>query len=510
MSQARADHRPAKGASPTDEVALEDLLASAAAATAALRATSAATRAGGLRVIAQALDAAVEELVEIAGTETALSELRLRGEVARTSAQLRMFAAGLEEGSWLDIVIDTASHDPVPRPDLRRLQLPAGPVLVFAAGNFPFAFSVAGGDVASALAAGCPVVVKSHPGHPQTSLRTAALVTEALSLAGLPAGIFALVHGEVAGVATLRDPRIAAASFTGSETGGRALFDIACTRELPIPFFAEMGSLNPVFVSRRAVAVRDDAIAAGYVASFTLGLGQFCTKPGLLFLPRGHGLTDALVDAVRAVAPGRMLQDRIADAHRSVRDALAAHPGVRTLVEGALGADACGATLLATDVAALLDDPAGILTECFGPTSILVEYDDTDAVLDAARLFTGCLTATVHAEAGEDFGARLSPELSTRAGRLVWNGWPTGVSVSWAMHHGGPYPATTSPAHTSVGMTAIRRFLRPVCYQDHPQDLLPEVLRDANTAGVPRRINGRVTTDDVAVAAAAPAPISHH
>lgn len=502
MSQARADHHPVDGTSPTDGGALEDLLASAAAAAAPMRATAAATRATALRAVAQALDVAVGELVEIAATETALPEGRLAGEVARTTAQLRMFAAGLEEGSWLDVVIDTATPDPVPRPDLRRVQLPVGPVLVFAAGNFPFAFSVAGGDVASALAAGCPVVVKTHPGHPLTSQRTAAIVTEALSSAGLPPGSFALVHGEAAGVAALRDPRITAASFTGSEAGGRALFDIACAREVPIPFFAEMGSLNPVFVSAGAVAARGNEIAAGYVASFTLGVGQFCTKPGLLFLPRVHGLTAALVDAVRAVPPGRMLQDRIQDAHRAGRAALAARPGVRTLVEGELGAGYTGAALLATDVPSLLGDRAGILTECFGPTSILVEYDDTDAVLDAARLFPGCLTATVHAEAGEDFGARLVPELATRAGRLVWNAWPTGVAVSWAMHHGGPYPSTTAPAHTSVGMAAIRRFLRPVCYQDHPQDLLPEVLRDANAAGIPRRIDGRLTTDDLAVASA--------
>jgi len=482
----------------TDAAELEGILSSAAGAAGPLRDTDSAARAGALRSVADALDGAADELVAIAMVETSLAEQRLVGEVARTTGQLRMFADGLDEGSWMDIIIDTARPASTPpRPDLRRFQRALGPVLVFTASNFPFAFSVAGGDVASALAAGCPVVVKVHPGHPQTSDRSAAVVIEALATAGMPDGCLALIHGQEAGVTALRDPRIAAASFTGSEVGGRALFDIATSRDVPIPFFAEMGSLNPVFVSSGAVAARGDSIASDYVASFLLGLGQFCTKPGLLFLPRDHGLTDRLVDAVRGVAPGRLLMDRIHDGHRTGRDALASRPGVRTLVQGDLDGRTAGGTLLLTDVATLCSDPADLLTECFGPTSILVEYDDLNEALAAARLFPGCLTATVHAEAGEDFGTQLLDELSDRAGRLVWNGWPTGVAVSWAMHHGGPYPATTTPEHTSVGMTAIRRFLRPVCYQDCPQELLPDVLRDANTSGIPRRIDGRLSTDDI-------------
>lgn len=487
----------------TEPAELEDILAASVVASALLRDSDCssrgrALRSRALRGVADALDAAGGELVEIAMAETSLPEQRLVGEVARTTGQLRMFADGLDEGSWLDIIIDTARPESTPPgPDLRRIQRAVGPVVVFAASNFPFAFSVAGGDVASALAAGCPVVVKVHPGHPQTSIRTAAVVTRGLAEAGMPAGSFALVHGQDAGVTVLRDPRIAAASFTGSEAGGRALFDIANGRDVPIPFYAEMGSLNPVFVSSGAVAARGEEIATDYVASYLLGLGQFCTKPGLLFLPRGHGLTDRLADAVQAVAPGRLLMDRIHDGHRSVRDALAARPGVRTLVQGDLVAGTAGGTLLLTDVQTLRSDQDALLTECFGPTSIVVEYADVDEALAAARLFPGCLTATVHAEAGEEFGTQLLDELSGRAGRLVWNGWPTGVTVSWAMHHGGPYPATTSPEHTSVGMTAIRRFLRPVCYQDCPQELLPDVLRDANNSGIPRRIDGRLNTQDV-------------
>jgi NADP-dependent aldehyde dehydrogenase len=376
-----------------------------------------------------------------------------------------------------------------------------GPVLVFAASNFPFAFSVAGGDTASALAAGCPVVVKAHPGHPRTSERTAEVVGAALSDVGLPAGTFAVIHGVDAGVEALKDPRISAASFTGSVHGGRALWDIATSRDVPIPFFAEMGSLNPVFVSPGAVAARGGEIAEGYVGSYTLGVGQFCTKPGLIFLPKGHGLTAALVDAVRSTAPGRMLLDRIHTGHAEVREALLGHPGIEVLVQGELGrgeAATAAASLLATDVPTLLRSRDALLNECFGPTSVLVEYDGLDQALEGARAFEGNLTGTVHAEDGEDaFSKPLLRALRDRVGRVVWNGWPTGVAVCWAMHHGGPYPATTTAEHTSVGMTAIRRFLRPVSYQGVPQDLLPEVLKDRNSLGVPRRIDGRITTGDV-------------
>ena len=379
--------------------------------------------------------------------------------------------------------------------------MPLGPTLVFAASNFPFAFSVAGGDTASALAAGCPVVVKAHPGHPETSARTASVVVEAWEGSGMSAGSFALIHGGQAGVDALRDPRISAGSFTGSLHGGRALFDIAGDREVPIPFCAEMGSLNPAFVSPGAVAARGAEIAAGYVTSFTLGVGQFCTKPGLLFLPRGHDLTDRLVDGVRAVAPGRMLLERIHSGHSSTRATLARRPGMRTVAAVETSQDAgplTGATLLATDVPTLLEDREQVLVECFGPTSIVVEYDGLEQALAGARSFDGNLTATVHAEPGEqDFARPLLRELRERAGRIVWNGWPTGVAVSWAMHHGGPYPATSAPLHTSVGMTAIRRFLRPVTYQDCPQELLPQVLRDSAAGGIERRVDGRLTTGDV-------------
>ena len=294
--------------SPETDPGTVDLVLDGLAAVAGdLADTAPADRAVALRAVAAALDAQADELAELAHGETGLPMPRLVGEVARTTGQLRLFADELEDGSWLDAVIDTPDPDaaPVPRPDLRRMQVSLGPVVVFAASNFPFAFSVAGGDTASALAAGCPVVVKAHPGHPLTSRRTAEVVTRAWEGAGMPNGSFALVEGVDTGIQVLRHPVVAAGAFTGSEGGGTALARVAAEREVPVPFYAEMGSLNPVFVTPGAVAARGGAIADGYVASFTLGVGQFCTKPGLLFLPRGHGLDARLAAAVEGVAPGR-------------------------------------------------------------------------------------------------------------------------------------------------------------------------------------------------------------
>ncbi|HEY4570325.1 MAG TPA: aldehyde dehydrogenase family protein, partial [Kribbella sp.] len=287
----------------TTPAELEQALAAATAAAPALGAAEPAVRAGWIRATADAIDAAADELVPIAIRESSLPEARLRGEVARSTGQLRMFADVLEEGSLLEVIIDTADAQakPVPRPDLRRLLVPLGPVLVFAASNFPFAFSVPGGDTASALAAGCPVIVKAHPGHPELSVRTAEVMTEALRSAGAPDGSFALITGFDVGVTALKDPRITAAGFTGSVPAGKALHEIAATRPEPIPFYGELGSLNPVFVTQAAVDARGKDIATGYVGSFTLGVGQFCTKPGLLFLPAGHGLQEELAAAVGGV-----------------------------------------------------------------------------------------------------------------------------------------------------------------------------------------------------------------
>ncbi|MDX6292425.1 MAG: NADP-dependent aldehyde dehydrogenase [Kribbellaceae bacterium] len=479
----------------TTPAELEQALADAAAAAEPLAASQPAERAGWIRAVADALDAAADELVPIAMKESSLPEARLRGEVARSSGQLRMFADVLQEGSLLEVVIDTADAQakPVPRPDLRRVLVPLGPVLVFAASNFPFAFSVCGGDTASALAAGCPVVVKAHPGHPELSVRTAEVMVEALRTAGAPAGSLGLIQGVDVGVTALKDPRITAAGFTGSVPAGKALHEIAVTRPEPIPFYGELGSLNPAFVTQAAVDARGKDIASGYVGSFTLGVGQFCTKPGLLFLPAGHGLQDQLVEAVGGVAEAPMLNDRIASGFSSGLDRLRKVEGVRVWSEGP------GATLLQTTVPELLARTDEILEECFGPVSIVVEYSSRDELVAAVEAFEGNLTATLHAEeADTELAKELLPLLTARAGRVLWNGWPTGVAVSWAQHHGGPFPATVGSIHTSVGVTAARRFQRPVAYQDTPDPVLPGVLQDANPHGISRRVNGTMTTAEVA------------
>ncbi|MFC0627108.1 aldehyde dehydrogenase (NADP(+)) [Kribbella deserti] len=476
----------------TTAAELDQILAAAWDAAPALAASGPAERAGWIRAAADALDAAADELVPIAMRESSLPEARLRGEVARSSGQLRMFADALAEGSLLEVVIDTAdpAAKPVPRPDLRRVLVPLGPVLVFAASNFPFAFSVCGGDTASALAAGCPVVVKAHPGHPELSQRTAAVLAEALTKAGAPAGALALVEGYDVGIAALKDPRITAAGFTGSVPAGRALHEIAVTRPTPIPFYGELGSLNPVIVTQAAIDARGADIAKGYVGSFTLGVGQFCTKPGILLLPNGHGLEDQLTEAVGGVAAAPMLNDRIASGFASGLARL--RKAVRVLSEGP------GATLLQTTVTELLAAPEEILEECFGPASVIIEYGSIDELKAAIEAFEGNLTATIHAEASDaDLAADLLPLLTARAGRVLWNGWPTGVAVSWAQHHGGPFPSSVGSIHTSVGVTAARRFQRPVAFQDAPDDLLPAVLRDANPLGVSRRINGEISTAEV-------------
>ena len=473
---------------------LPHVLAAAAAAARPFGALAPHERAGHLRVVADALDAAADELVPLAMDETHLPEGRLTGELARTTFQLRLFGDVLDEGAYLEATIDHPDPDwgMGPRPDVRRVLEPLGPVLVFAASNFPFAFSVAGGDTASALAAGCPVVLKAHPGHPQLSTATGEVVADALRSCGAPEGTFAVIHGVDEGVAALQDPRIAAGAFTGSIPGGRALFDVAVARPTPIPFYAEMGSLNPVVVTGAAVAARGEAIAEGYVGSFTLGVGQFCTKPGLLFLPAGHGLFAPLIAALGRTAPAAMLNERIRSGHAAIRGRLLDHPAVRAIVTPGDEADgAVAATLLATTARDLAEHADDLLEECFGPTSLVVEYDGSRELDEALDRLEGNLTATVHAEDADLAGlGPLIERLRGLAGRVIVNGWPTGVSVTHAMHHGGPYPATTAPLHTSVGTTAIRRFLRPVCYQDVPDALLPPALQEANPLGIPRRVDG--------------------
>ncbi|NYI03181.1 aldehyde dehydrogenase (NADP(+)) [Allostreptomyces psammosilenae] len=481
----------------------EAVLDAAVAAAPVLAATTPTTRAALLRAVAGALEEHADALVPLAVADSHLPVPRLRGEVTRTAVQFEMFADALEEGSWLEAIIDLADAQarPAPRPDLRRMLVPLGPVAVFGASNFPFAFGVAGGDTASALAAGCPVVVKGHPGQPSLTDPYAAVVAEALRAAGAPEGVVGVVHGDDNARRLVQDPRIHAVGFTGSTAGGRALADLAAARPRPIPFYGELGSLNPVFVTPAAATARGEDIARAYVASATLGAGQFCTKPGLLFVPAGSGLDKTVVEAAGAVAAAPLLNERIRVGWRRELERLAAHPRVR-LVAGSpadSGADSLEVSpvFLATDVADLEASGSQLLAECFGPFSLIVEYRDEAELLRAARLFDGNLTATVHGEGPDDQpAAALLDALRDSSGRLIWNGWPTGVAVSWAQHHGGPYPSTNS-LHTSVGVTALRRFLRPVAYQDLPDPLLPEALRNTNPLGIPRRVNGRLTTEPI-------------
>ena len=479
---------------------LDSILASAARAAPVLAGWRPMQRARLLWTLAAAVDAAADELVPLAMQESALPEARLRGELARASGQLRMFAGVLEEGSFLEVVIDTPDPGvaPIPRPALRRMLVPLGPVLVFAASNFPFAFSVPGGDTASALAAGCPVVVKGHPGHPRLAVRTAQILRAAAAEAGAPEGTVAVVLGTETGVAALRDARIAAAAFTGSLRGGRALHEIACARPDPIPFYGELGSINPVVVTPGAVGERPAELARGYVGSFSMGVGQFCTKPGLLLLPTGHGMDDILADELRTAVGGRMLTPGIHEAFARGVAEITGVPGVHVLAVGS-GTDGTAVpTLLRLDVPTLVARSDVLLEECFGPASLVVEYDGPEQLEQAVDVLGGSLTATVHGlerEAAELAG--LLGRLQDRVGRLIWNGWPTGVAVAWGMHHGGPYPATVGSVHTSVGATAVRRFQRPVCYQDVPAAALPAALQVENVLGIPRRIDGRMTYDAV-------------
>jgi len=476
----------------TESTELNRVLTAAAAAAPRIAETTPAQRAGWLAAVADALDAAAEELIPLAAKETHLPETpRLRGELARTTFQLRLFGDVLRDGAFLGATIDHADPGwPMgARPDIRRTVVPIGPVLVFAASNFPFAFSVAGGDTASALAAGCPVVLKAHPGHPGLSARAGEIVREALVGAGAPEGIFDVIFGVDAGVEALKDPRVLAAAFTGSVPGGRALFDIAVSRPTPIPFYGELGSVNPVVVTPGAVKARGAEVAKGYVGSFTLGAGQFCTKPGLLFLPDGHGLDDTLREAARAVAAQPMLNDRIASGYQHATTRLREEPSVTVIAAPEPGG--FEPTLLSVRGADFLKAGEVLRSECFGPTSVVVTYSGQDELLELLGGLEPGLTATVHGEESEAEDVRaIMPALTRIAGRLLWNDWPTGVTVSWAQQHGGPYPATTAPTTTSVGTAAIERFLRPVAWQGFPDTLLPPPLREANPWQLPRRVDG--------------------
>ncbi|MFB9747771.1 aldehyde dehydrogenase family protein [Leifsonia shinshuensis] len=454
--------------------------ATAAAASAALLPRTREERAGWLDALADALDADRAALVALAAEETHLSEARLDGEVTRTAAQLRFFAGVAREGGYLEATLDSPDASLIPpRPDLRRMLRPIGPVAVYTSSNFPFAFSVLGNDTASALAAGCPVIVKAHPGHPRLSRYTAELAQSVL-----PAGWFALVEGMDEGVALVQHPAVRAAGFTGSERGGRALFDLAASRPDPIPFYGELGSVNPVVVTRAAARERAAEIGAGLVGSFTRDAGQYCTKPGLVLVPSGEGVADAVTAALGSAPASRQLTDGMSAAYASAVQAFGADDAATVL----LGRDEPGTStpaVVLVDAAALLAEPEAFLEEHFGPVTVLVSYRD-DELPELIAALRPSLTATIHRAAGEDVSG-LAAALTPIAGRLLFDGWPTGVAIGWAQHHGGAWPATTASVHTSVGATAIRRWLTPIAYQDAPQDVLPPELRDGNPLAIPRR-----------------------
>ncbi|MGE6779386.1 aldehyde dehydrogenase (NADP(+)) [Vreelandella titanicae] len=479
---------------------VEQACALAEAAFDSYRETSLEARASFLEAIAAEIEGIGDELIERAMAETGLPRPRLEGERGRTCGQLRLFASVVRAGEWLDVRIDPAMPDrePLPRADLRQRHIGLGPVAVFGASNFPLAFSVAGGDTASALAAGCPVVVKGHSAHPGTSELVGRAIQRAVAKCELPEGVFSLLFGSgrEIGQALVADPRIQAVGFTGSRNGGTALMATAQARPQPIPVYAEMSSINPVFLLPEALKARGKAIAEGFVGSLNMGAGQFCTNPGLVIAVQGPEL-DAFVaaagEAVKGSAAQTMLTPGIHDAYQQGVGRLASHGKVIEVARGQAGETAhpCQAGLFVTQAEAFLSDPA-LQEEVFGSTSLVIACADTQEVARVAAQLEGQLTITLQMDDGDLATAKqLLPTLERKAGRILANGWPTGVEVCHAMVHGGPYPATSDSRTTSVGSAAIFRFLRPVCYQALPEGLLPDAIRDGNPAGVSRLVDGK-------------------
>ncbi|TDR14114.1 aldehyde dehydrogenase (NADP(+)) [Marinomonas communis] len=446
-------------------------------------ATSRAERAAFLNTIAEEIEARAEAVTEIGTSETGLPAARLEGERGRTCGQLRLFAQHILDGEYLDRRHDQAlpERQPLPRADLRLMQRPIGPVAVFGASNFPLAFSTAGGDTASALAAGCPVVVKGHSAHPGTGEIIAEAIHAAIQKCDMPAGVFSLIQGgnREVGSALVQHPLIKAVGFTGSLAGGRALFDLCAARPEPIPFFGELGSVNPMFLFENAISNRGEALAKGWAGSLTMGAGQFCTNPGIAVLVKGEAAEKFVTTAKEALAsvPAQtMLTDGIADAYRSGQKRIAESAGVREVL--ATSCDLRDATpyLYQTTAKEWLANEA-LAEEVFGPLGVIVIAEDQAEMLAIASSLEGQLTCTLHLDDADiDSAKRFMPILERKAGRVLANAFPTGVEVCDSMVHGGPYPASTNFGATSVGTMAIRRFLRPVCFQDIPAALLPQDL----------------------------------
>ena len=463
---------------------------------------SGANRNKFLYAIAANLEAKAANLVERAMQETGLAEARLKGEVARTCGQLRLYGAVAERGDWLDARIETAQPDrkPLPKPDHRSMLRPLGPVVVFGSSNFPFAYSVAGGDTASAFAAGCPVIVKAHPAHPGTSEMVGRLILHAVRECGLPEGTFSLLFdgGYEVGQALVKHPLVKAVGFTGSLRGGRALADLAAARPEPIPVYAEMGSINPVFILPGAIAERSAALVEGLYASSMIGVGQFCTNPGLIVLqhsPAAVQFAKDLASRLAATLEGAMLTPGIRKNFVAHTTARAHQPGVAVLAQGnAVSLCSAAPVWFATDAQTFLGNHA-LSEEIFGPSSLVVWCRDGAEMRAVARELEGSLTATLLAGATEaKEQGELVDLLAEKAGRLVLNGYPTGVEVSQAMVHGGPYPSTSDGGRsTSVGTRALYRWVRLICYQSFADELLPPELQAANPLGLRRLVNGEWT-----------------
>ena len=468
---------------------------SAAAAATALEALGRSGRASMLRMMACKFESRRAEVIGIADQETGLGIERLNGELSRTTFQMRLFADVLDDGSYLEAAIDHAGETALgPRPDLRRMLVPIGPVAVFGASNFPLAFSTPGGDTVSALAAGSPVLIKAHDSHPSTSNLCAELLRGVIRDVGLPDGTVGLLHGQAAGAQLVTHPAVKAVGLTGSSTAGRALLDLIGRRPDPIPLYGELASLNPVVVTERAAKRRGSSIALGLTTSFTASGGQMCTKPGLIFIPVGDAGDDTVAqmrEHLRDAPPFVLLNERIRDSFAADAGALRSGRSVTVVHAGDVGmTDGFYATALLLEVA-VAELNAEACEEHFGPVAIIARYRDEGELLDRLGTLPGSLTATIHSEpADAEFAQAITALLRQRAGRLVYDEYPTGVAVSWAQHHGGPWPSTNT-THTSVGPTAIRRFLRPLTWQNSPERLLPLELRE-DCVEIPRRIDGQL------------------
>ena len=487
------------------ESSVEAVANLAESAFAAYQTLSGKDRATFLRAIAINIEAVVEDLVERTCQETALPEARVRGESARTVGQLRLFADLAESGQWVDARLETAIPDrqPLPKPDIRSQREPLGPVVVFCASNFPLAFSVAGGDTAAALAAGCPVIVKAHHSHPGTAEIIGQAIQKAASETQMPDGVFSLVYGSgrTVGTALVKHPAVKAVGFTGSQAGGVALMKAAADREEPIPVYAEMSSVNPVVIFQDKLEKDMDAIVTGLHGSVILGAGQFCTNPGLVFIPSGEAaktFASKLAETMAETPDGTLLNSGIADAYRSAiqdRDGATALAGADK-VDASTGCQV-PAILLQTTAEALIANPA-LANEAFGPSTTLVTWSSKEELCTALSSLEGQLTGTVHATESDLEGAEtVIATLRQKVGRLIYGGYPTGVEVCHSMVHGGPFPATSDGRSTSVGTMAIERFARPVCYQNAPEAFLPDALKKGNPLNLQRLVNGVMTTDSI-------------